>query len=741
MNPDDRIDWKEFLARKDLVWEVLPEAYNEAPFLGNGQLGSIVYFDREADAVKIEVYRSDVHDHRDSSDGWTAYSRPRFVIGYFHMHTRGDIRAGTMRLDLWNAELAGHVETVTGAISFKHIVHANEDLLLFTLEVEGDEEVRWSWHPGKAKTTRPGVPNTPADIEDFAKRYGDHYRETLQLYIPNPPAELRSLNDIEVCTQDLLAGGQYCTAWKSFSDDTAFAIAICNSYPACDAEDRAISLLKSTSESTISDLESSHRTWWNGYYPQSFLSVPDARLEAFYWIQMYKLACATRADRPMMDTSGPWFQPTPWPYITTDLNLQLCYWPVCASNRLDLGTSLINGLSRCTDALIKNVRPVEWQEDSAFMHITCAQDLVGPRNDDMRYWDCVGNLPWTLHNVWMMWRYGMNDQVLEDVLLPLLERSVNLYRHICDKDENGVLHLAPTYSPEYPVNPNRDCNYDLSLFKWGCKTLIDACERLNIDHPNIPVWHYIIDRLVDYPIDEAGVRIGADQSFDAGHRHFSHLLMIYPLYDLNVDAAGVPDLVRKSLQTWFDAGALSGYSYTSASSMSSAIGDGNAALSYLKALDPRIETNTLYIEAGPCMETPLAAAQSIHDMLIQSWGGVIRAFPAVADDWQNAVFHNLRAEGAFLVSARRAEGRTVWVRVVSEAGEPCRIKVDIRNPECWIDGHKTEPVQSAPGVFEPALEKGSSILVKESGSTVSAEISPLAMRPETHNIFGVKRTS
>ncbi|WJH36462.1 hypothetical protein N6H14_12245 [Paenibacillus sp. CC-CFT747] len=65
------------------------------------------------------------------------------------------------------------------------------------------------------------------------------------------------------------------------------------------------------------------------------------------------------------------------------------------------------------------------------------------------------------------------------------------------------------------------------------------------------------------------------------------------------------------------------------------------------------------------METPLSGAEAIHDMLLQSWGGTLRIFPAVPEEWQDAAFHDLRTEGAFLVSAMRKNGVTEWIRVKS----------------------------------------------------------------------------
>src|SRR3546814_1394901 len=77
----------------------------------------------------------------------------------------------------------------------------------------------------------------------------------------------------------------------------------------------------------------------------------------------------------------------------------------------------------------------------------------------------------------------------------------------------------------------------------------------------------------------------------------------------------------------------------------------------------------MYAESGQNIETPLSAAQSIHDMVLQSWGGAIRIFPAVPAAWPDLVFGDFRAEGAFLVSARRSGGRTAWIRSEEHTSE------------------------------------------------------------------------
>ena len=63
-------------------------------------------------------------------------------------------------------------------------------------------------------------------------------------------------------------------------------------------------------------------------------------MEAFYWIQIYKFAAASREGGPAVDLFGPWFRTSQWPGIWWNLNIQLTYWPVYAGNRLALGTTI-----------------------------------------------------------------------------------------------------------------------------------------------------------------------------------------------------------------------------------------------------------------------------------------------------------------------------------------------------------------------------------------------------------------
>src|SRR5439155_3346206 len=224
----------------------------------------------------------------------------------------------------------------------------------------------------------------------------------------------------------------------------------------------------------------------------------------------------------------------------------------------------------------------------------------------------VGNLTWALHNVWLSYRHTMDRRILRDVVFPLLRRTVNYYRHFLAPGPDGKLHLPPTFSPEYGVDAP-DCNYDLSLIRWGCTTLLESASLLGIDDPLAPAWRDILANLAEFPVDANGFMIGAGVPFAKSHRHYSHMLMVYPLYLVNWEQPEHRALIDTSLRHWISfEGALQGYSFTGAASISAQALRGDASAFYLAELLRRfVQPNTMYKESGPVIETPLSAAQSL----------------------------------------------------------------------------------------------------------------------------------
>ncbi|GAA2431326.1 hypothetical protein GCM10010191_51380 [Actinomadura vinacea] len=702
--------WERFLAEQDLRWARLPRTWYEGPFLGDGFLGSMVYQEPGGKGLRFTVHHSRVQDHRPQfGNEWGV---ARLPVGNLTLEPVGEITGVDLRLDLWNAELRGTITTGKGRIGLRAFVESGRSLLAVAVRPsEGERGVRLTFRPSKAISPRTIREDPPKDFQ------------------LNPDPGTRTEGGVTLVTQPMVAGGQTATAHRERADDgeRVLYLSVAHTFPDTNAEREALDAVRSAPG--ITRLTREHRTWWHRFYRKSFISVPDGLLQSFYWIQLYKLASAARAEAPIMATTGPWLEPTPWPSVWNNLNSQLEYWPVYGSNHLELDP-IPRSLKTYQQTLVSALRP-EFRHDS--MGLRRSTDA---QFDDAGYVGApgysspdpeIGNLPWLLHNAWLTYRHSMDERVLRETVFPILRRAMNYYLHFLAPGDDGRLHLPPTFSPEYGTAP--DCNYDLALIRWSCRTLLDSAERLGVDDPLAPRWKEVFDKLVDYPVDGNGFMVGTGVPFAKSHRHYSHMLAVYPLYLVNWEQPENRDLIDRSLKHWIGfEGALRGYSFTGASSISATMGRGDDALKYLREFVARFaQPNTHYYEAGPVIETPLSGAQSLHDMLCQSWGGTIRVFPAVPGAWRDVTLHDFRAEGAFLVSAVRKDGVTQFVRVRSLAGEPCRLRHGLPGKPVVRAAHGRPPRwrDVGGGTIEIDLARGQEAVVHAEGTRPDLVIAPV----------------
>lgn len=701
------VDWPAFLGRHDLVWLRNPSSFGDSLFLGNGDLGATVCV-RDG-KLTWEINRADI-----THDG------SRYPIGRLVLKTQGSITGGDARLVLWDAEGSGTVKTEKGSVHWRSFVATSPSVLVVELLGKGgEEECALDWNPAEARPPRKAYRKEEYAPEDL-----------------HPAAIVTPMAEGLLSVQTFIGGGAHAESIRQVVQGKGrklYYVSIGGNGEKGTAEQAAREAAAATAAAESEKLDgitARHRAWWHACYPASFLSMPDARLEAFYWIQIYKLGAAMRSDGPILDLMGPWFGPTPWPKIWWNLNIQLTYSPLFVANRLEQAESLFRALDKNRAQLIANVPP-ESGGPAAAIGTASGYDLASKVDEARALRNGkgteMGNLPWVLYLYWLDFRMQMDDSVLRDRVLPLLKPTVEHYLAFVKKGADGRWHLPTSYSPEYAFV--EDCNYDLALLRWGLKTLVESCDRLRINDPELPRWKDVLEHLTPPPVDDTGLMIGSSTPLKESHRHYSHLLAIYPLHLLDPDRPDDRKLIETSLANWINRPEkFKGYSYSGAASMFAMLGDGDKALENLQALLNRfILPNTLYQEAGPVIETPLSAATSIQELFLQSWGDVLRIFPAVPSGWKDVSFARLRGEGAFLVSAVRKNGKTDWIRVESLAGAPCRIRVAdwrqavIRDRNLPHGSPEPKVTSNGDGNFSLDLPKGAAVVLSEdAGSELSA---------------------
>jgi len=718
----DQVDWPTFLARHDLVWNRLGKSYFDAPFVGNGLLGAMIW--QESDhAMHLDIGRTDVCDHRSGPDEYVdgrVYNgqvdlKGRLPIGRFLLTTVGKIRGGTMRLRLHDAEAVGVVETHRGRIRWRLFTHAEQPVNVVELWTEGEEQgCSWAFEPAKSVVECSWIKD-PSRV--------------------NPPASQETRGEVHVCVQTRTAGGDYATAWQEAPASGGcrrLLISIADRFPDSGAAESAVAAVRRAAAESFDNLVASHRGWWHAYYPASFVSIPHARMESFYWIQMYKLGSSIRKGGPLCDLMGPWYKKSMWPGIWWNLNTQMLFWPFPTANRLEMAENLSDALEEYKANLVLNV-PAKFRDDSSGI-----SRLSGP--DLLERYDLYGeqaDLVWTCHNLWLQYRYSMDDRFLRAQLYPLLRRAVNLYLHLLTTGKDGKYHTPVGCSPE--AFSCADTNFDLASLRWGCETLLWIDKRLGTRDPLAPRWRDVLTNLVEYAVDENGFMGGPGQTAPRGHRHWSHLIAMYPYYVVNWDQLGWRDTMERSWSYWAWDDVPNSWSQAIMCSMAASMGKSEPALHHLnRALDgPNIAANTMHTEDGnPCSETHAGMCQMLHDMLLQSWGDKIRVFPAVPASWTDVTLHNFRTEGAFLVSAVRKDGKTLWVRVKSLAGERCRIQPSLEGEvKVYAPCKSVSTRKIGAELYELSLKPGDEVLLCVGDQIPAAVVLPVPIDPARNNPY------
>ena len=758
------IDWAKFLAQHDMYWtsfladsttttDSRKNGYYSSAIMGNGLIGTNLY--KLSDKVyRLNASRCDISEVRTSGD--KMYGLARLPVGYFTLSVKGNVTAENMRLSLYSAITTGTITTDQGKVSFRTYVHSQKNYIIFNTDAVGaDTALTWNFVPQKAISPR-YVNKQMTSLSGYTDANGN----------ANPAATNVIDGDYNLTIQKLVTslngpvGKVYVVAWKQVK--TGLKRRIIATISQQNTEQAAIDSAKATIAQAFAlddaTLESSHKTWWHNLYAKSFVAFPNTKFESFYWAQLYKFASATRVGKPIVDLQGPWpvFN-TPWPLVWVNLNLQLTYsWQVKA-NQGDLTKPLWESLNTNSSNLHKNVtdiRPPSYAYDqSTWTDAICLAGNTGynlysplnPAGAANNGYE-VGDLTWTLYYYWQYCASRADTTEMKTRFFPLLRDAVNLYFHIrTGRDANGKWNLPPTASPEYQttsIGPN--ANYDLAILRWGLNTLLDVNNTYKLNDPKQANWKDFMDNLADYPVDNLGYMVSSTVSFTNNtHRHYSHLFMIYPFHLVDWENTAQNTIMTTSVNNWKG---TYGYSHTGKAGMLASKGDGNGALTEMTTFfNSYVQANTLYREAGPCIETPMAANSTLHEFYLQDWGTKIRVFPAMPTTWADASFINLRANGAFLISATRKTSKTVFIQVESEAGGLCRLQTGMTSANLVVkalDGTNLtyQLMDAVKGVIEVTMKAGDVFQVTDKTLTVVYP-APITHPAAEKNFYGVNTGS
>jgi len=465
-----------------------------------------------------------------------------------------------------------------------------------------------------------------------------------------------------------------------------------------------IALAKKQAEEALKEgydqLFESQKKWWTSFWSASEIRLPDLRLERYYHLMQYLYGAGSRPNHPPLALQGLWTSATgglpPWKGdYHNDLNVQMTYWAYYTSGHFEQGESVINFYNELTPVFRK------FAKDFFDVDGLMAPTVMGLKGQAFGGWVQYTLSPveasWILQNFYWHWRYTMDRDFLKNTCYPFCKGFSTVITSILKEDENGKLKLPLSSSPELFSNSERawmtpNSNNDLSIMIWLFRSMAEMADELGLNE-EVEYWNQLGAKLDDLAVDTRKVlRVSPDVSLSESHRHLSHLMAIYPLGILNIEGsqadkeiiyASMDDYPTYGVKRW------KGYSFAWLSCMEARAGRPDKSLEYLDIFvnnyvskngfhlnrKQRDDLNSPIAMEGPfTLEGNFAASQAIHEMLLQSWGGVLRIFPSVPEKWKDLSFEKLRAEGGFIVSAEMQAGKTIKLEVVATANQVLRIR-------------------------------------------------------------------
>jgi alpha-L-fucosidase 2 len=722
-------------------------SWDEALPLGNGLMGGLLW--GEGNLVRLSLDRGDLWDERPSAEpGWwkkRTWKTGGDWDGPYNGVTPTKLPAGRLEITLDPSQKVKafelHLATAEGSAQFsdggKLEVFYSAAAPVALLRIPGPEPRDLTLLPSGAKK----------DAGDAGPSSGGAVAG-----LGYPPAQYGKEGRAKWYVQEAAKGLKYCACLETrrVGNETLIAVTVTSSNDDPDLLGLARRRCATALEKGYAAMLQPHVAWWKEFWGQSSVAVPEAEIQNYYVLCRYYYGAASRRGAPPMPLQGVWTADNgglpPWKGdYHNDLNTQMTYIGYQVAGNFDEGACYLDFLTKLTPVF------TEFARDFYGTPGLSSPGVMSLAGQPLGGWGQYSMSPtmtaWNAHLFYLHWRYTMDARFLRDQAYPWCKAAGECIRALLKPDEQGVLKLPRSSSPEIFDNSARawlipNSNYDLYCMKMQFLALSEMADALD-KSAEAKQWHDTAIALGDFHTDDAGMLlVDAKTPLPGSHRHLSNIMGLFP-FNLITCEGGPKDRqrIKASLAQWdkLGTGAWCGYSFAWMSCLRARTGDAEAALRnldiFVKAFILRNGFHVNGDQTGSgfsgftyrpfTLEGNFAALQAVHEMLLQSWSPtpgqrdneIIRIFPATPWRWHNASFTDLRAEGGHRVSATRENNVTTWFQIVAGKDGAIRIRDNFGGslPK-W-----NRPVAKTGDNFVAALKQGD---ILEATLAKPAEIPP-----------------
>ena len=381
-----------------------------------------------------------------------------------------------------------------------------------------------------------------------------------------------------------------------------------------------------------------------------------------------------------------------------DINFQMNEWMIESANFSEFALPLADFLLSMIEGGRKAAKNLYNCRGIWLFHGT---DIWGePTPESFGYAVWVGSAAWIAQPLWQHYVYTGDKKYLEEKAYKFFKEVALFYEDFLCEDENGVMQLMPSQSPEnrfkgagkvVTVGICTSSAIDVQLAYDAFGYAINSARILGVDKEAAEKWEELRSKLPPFRIGSDGRLMEWNEEFEEeqpGHKHLSHLYGLYPsdIFTPESRKEEYNAAVKSFEYRMAHESGYTGWSRAWISNICARIGDKKGFYRQVEGLLKDFATESLLdIHPDPVrpgvgpdifqIDGNFGMVSAVIESLCGYFDGKVHLLRALPEEWRNGHISGVKLPGGHTISFEWKDCKIVCVEVVLGFGESLTLEL------------------------------------------------------------------